>query len=365
VITDTGIVKAGIIDQVVESLKEAGFEVGIWDEVAVEPTEESIEAGYKAIKDFDPDIFIGVGGGSSLDTAKMIAGLMTNPKKFVEYFDPKTGVGCYENPPKPILAVPTTAGTGSETTWYAVVSLKGVPGKVGFVDAKLIPPIAVVDPGLTVGLPPKITANTGIDALTHLFEGYLSIATNPFNEALAFEAARIIPIYLRKATYHGNDLIARFQMMLQATLGGIAINYGYVNEGHIFGHMLGWKYHIPHGVAQGLALPYCCLEYNIPVFPKEIANLAKCWGLEVDGLTEREAAYKLIHACVKLLKDLGMPWKLSQVPGAKKEDLPELAKFLTQTPYFISLFKICCKRVSTEAECLALLERMYDGVFLE
>ena len=154
-------------------------------------------------------------------------------------------------------------------------------------------------------------------------------------------------------------------MMMQATLGGIALSHGSANEGHVFGHMIGWKYHIPHGIAEGITLPYCSLEHNIPVFSREIANLAKAWGLDISGLTEREAAYKLIHACVKLLKDLGMPWKLSQISGAKREDLSEMAKLLVETPFFKTMFNIACKRRISEKECLAILERMYDGVFLE
>lgn len=359
IITDFFINQAGLVDPARESLERAGFDVEIWDGVRGEPTEELLEKTYEEVRGFDADVFVGIGGGSSLDTAKIVAGMMTNPGPLSDHFPKETGVGRFRQEPKPMVTVPTTAGTGAENTWFAVLALRGVPGKVGFVDPKLIPPRAVVDPGLTLGLPPRLTASTGLDALTHLIEGYLGRQTNPYTESLALEAVRVIPQYLRRAHQDGGDREARFYMMLQASLGGLAINFSGVNEGHVMGHMIGGRYHIPHGMAQGITLPYS-IAYNIPHFPQEISRLARAWG--ADALGPEEAGRYLVEECVTLLKELGMPWKLSQVEGTARSHLVEIAHEIVTTPYFVSTANACCRSELTEEVSVALLENMYDGV---
>ncbi|MFP4546235.1 MAG: iron-containing alcohol dehydrogenase, partial [Methanomassiliicoccales archaeon] len=360
VITDKGVAYAGLLDQVVDPLQEYGFQVEVWDQASGEPDQKTIEGGYREVREHGPDLVVGLGGGSSIDLAKFISGMLTNPGPFEENFSEKTGVGQFKKPPTPLLAVPTTSGTGAENTWLAICSLTGVEGKVGFADPKLIPRKAVVDPGLTVGLPPGLTARTGVDALTHLFEGYLTINCNPFLEALAIQGARTVPEYLPRAVEDGNDQEARFHMMLQANMGGLSLNYGGVNDGHLIGHMIGDRYHIPHGVAQGITLPYC-LNYNLQTFPREIANLARWWGLDVEGMSEQAAGERLVRACAQLLEDLGMPWRLADVEGASKEDIPEMAEALSSTPYFVTTAKSCCMRISKKEDYELLMERMFDG----
>ncbi len=362
IVTDSNLKEMGFVKPVIESLEDAGFEVNEWTGVSGEPHQDQLEEAYEDMEEFSPDVFIGLGGGSCIDTAKICAGMMTNPEPLASYFPEETGVGRFSRPPKPILAIPTTAGTGAENTWFAVTGLRDVPGKVGFVDSKLIPSRAIVDPELTIGLPPSLTAMTGMDALTHLIEGYLSKQSNPLNEALARGGVEKIPRYIRRAVEDGKDREARFHMMMQATLGGLAINYGGVNEGHIVGHMLGERYHIPHGVAQGITLPYC-LDYNLSEFPDQIALLAESWGLDTSGLDRREAGRELVGACVSLLQDLDMPWKLSQVEDAREEDLPAIAEAITTTPYFVSTAKSCCAQRVDKGRCLDLLKKMYVGDF--
>lgn len=361
IITDAALSRMGMVDDVLDSLKKAGMETEVWDKVEGEPTQSLIEECCREVRDFNADVFVGFGGGSSIDVAKIVAGLMTNPGRLHEYFMKDTGVGRFKNPIKPLLAIPTTAGTGAENTWLAVTGLEGVEGKVGFADPKIIPLRAIVDPGLTMSMPPRITASTGIDAFTHLIEPAINANNNPFTQALAMQGVRTIPVYLPRAYRDGGDREARFHMMMQATFGGLSLNYGGVNEGHLVGQMIGGRYHIPHGVAQGVALPYC-LGYNLDAFPEGIAQLARGWGLDVEGLDDREAGMALINACVDLLKTLNMPWKLSQIEGIKKEHLSEIAEAIASTPYFVTTAASCCWKISTKEDYLVLLERMYHGV---
>jgi alcohol dehydrogenase class IV len=364
VITDSKLMEMGMVEPVIEAMRAAGLETEVWAGVAGEPTQGLIEECRKDIKSYSPDVFVGFGGGSSIDVAKIVAGLMTNPKDLHEYFMKDLGVGRFENPSKPVLAVPTTAGTGAENTWLAITSLDDVEGKVGFADPKIIPPKALVDPGLTTALPPEITASTGIDALTHIIEPYLNANTNPFTEALALQAVRIVPAHLPRAFKDGNDREARFQMMMQATLGGLTLNYGGVSEGHLIGQMVGGRYHIPHGVSQGIAMPYC-LRYSLDTFPEGMANLAKWWGIDISGLEIREAGLELIKASVDLLKELGIPWNLRQIEGVRRDDLPEMARSIATTPYFVTTAASCCRKINTESDYLWILDRMYEGNFLD
>lgn len=364
VITDSKLMELGLLEPVLDALKAAGLDTQVWSGVVGEPTQELIEECRDEVDPFSPDVFIGFGGGSSIDVAKIVAGLMTNPEPLPDYFMKEIGVGRFKNPTKPVVAVPTTAGTGSENTWLAITALEGVEGKVGFVDPKIIPTRALVDPDLTLPLPPGMTAATGIDALTHLIEPYLNANTNPLIEALAIQAIRTVPVHLPQAFKDGGNREARFHMMLQATLGGLTLNYGGVNEGHLVGQMIGGRYHIPHGVSQGLAMPYS-LRHNLDLFPEGLANLARWWGIDVQDMSEREAGLELIKSSVELLKELNLPWSLRQLQGVSKSDLPEMARAIVSTPYFITTAASCCRKLNTEDDYLRILERMYEGEFLD
>ncbi len=285
IVTDKVIVKTGLVERVSKSLEQAGLSVQVFDEVEPEPKLEVAEKAAEFSRKSGCNLVIGVGGGSVLDMAKVASIAPTNPGKMADY----VGVGLIKQAGLPKILIPTTAGTGSEVTNIAVVSLAAEEIKSGIVGPQLMADVAIVDPEATLTMPPRLTASTGIDALTHAVEALMSVNSNPLTDALAYEAVKLVFRNLRKACYQGENLEARYGMSLAALLAGLAFGSAGVCGGHALAYAFAVKYNVPHGIACGLALPYI-MEYNLPVCEEKLARIAVLAGESVEWVSTREAA---------------------------------------------------------------------------
>jgi len=317
-ITDKNLEKTNLVGNVIQYLEEAGYSVEIFNEVEPEPKLEKSEEIGNIVKGRNFDLIVGFGGGSVLDTAKIASILATNPGKIEDYL----GFDLVKNSGLPKILIPTTAGTGSEITRVSVFT-KGNT-KVSVYSDYLFADVAIVDPLVTISLPPHLTASTGFDALSHAIEAYISLSGNILVDAISLKVIEIISKYLRKAYFNGNDIEARYHMSIAATMAGICITNAMVNLGHAMGLVLGAKYHLSHGVSCALALPYA-IEYNSIVLEEKIFNIAKALGEEINDSLE-EISIKVVNSIKKLMKDVGLPISLKEIKGASIEDIPELAQ---------------------------------------
>jgi alcohol dehydrogenase class IV len=282
----------------------------------IEVVEKSVE---KATKE-GIDLIVGFGGGSSLDIAKVTSILITNPGKIDGFF----GIDLVPNPGVPVVLVPTTAGTGSEVTPIAILSDTKAKLKKGIVSPTLFPEVAIVDPRLTVGLPPSVTAFTGMDALTHAIEAYYSINATDLSDLLAFRAMELLSKNIRMAFAHGENLTARSNMMEGSLLAGIAFANAGVGAVHAFAYPLGGEFHLAHGLTNTLMLPYL-MRYNILGCPDKFAQMARAFGEKVKGLSELDAAETAVKFVERLSDDIRVPRRLRDV-GIPEEAIPGLAE---------------------------------------
>jgi alcohol dehydrogenase class IV len=264
--------------------------------------------------------FIGIGGGSSIDAAKTGSLLATHKGYLKDY----AGVGKVPGPTLPVIAVPTTAGTGSEVTIFAVMSDPDHDEKFTISSPHIAPRVAVLDANCTVKLPPAMTAATGMDALTHAVEAIGSIIAQPATDALAIAAARLIFSSLSRAVHNGNSLKDRESMMQAAFLAGAAFNSTFLGLSHALASPLGGHFHIPHGLANAIVLPFV-MDYNIAVAVDQYAALGIGAGVSSPADHPRQAAQKLVDAVRMLQRDIGLPTRLSEA-GAKETVLPLVAK---------------------------------------
>lgn len=308
-ITDAGLVKAGLIAPVLHILEEAGVAVDVFDGVVADPPEEVILAAVAQARRFDARAVIGFGGGSSIDVAKLVALLVAGGEALPEIY----GGGLAKGPRLPLLAVPTTAGTGSEVTPISIVTT-GAHEKKGVVSPLIIPDIALLDPDLTVNLPPPVTAATGIDAMVHAIEAYTSASANnnPVSQALARDALRLLGRNIERAVHRGSDGEARAAMLLGSMLAGQAFANSPVAAVHALAYPIGGHFGVPHGLSNALVLPHV-LRFNAPACEAAYAELAPYAFPELEGRATAEAFVEALAAlCVKVnlpprLRDLNIP----------------------------------------------------------
>jgi len=356
IVTDRGVAKAGLADKVEGPMLEEGLKVDVWDRVEPEPSIGCVEELLEYVKGGNFDLLIGVGGGSSMDVAKAAAVLLKNPGEPEEYF--AGGEREFTNPGVPCIAIPTTAGTGAEITWDAVI--KDRTGMKAFFEHQYVrPTLAIVDPIMSSGMPPRLTAASGIDALSHAVESALTRITNPITMALALQAIRLISANLRVAVHHGSNLEARYNMALATLAEAFSETNAGDIEAHAIGHLIGSVYGIPHGVACGLVLPYA-MEFNIVVSADRLKLIADAMGEDVRGLTDREAAYRGIHAVRQLIEDVDLPTTLKEV-GVKREDIPKLAEDMITIPWIKVFFDYFTIREMTKEAGIELLENIWEG----
>ena len=298
-ITDQGVWNTGLVDKPKQLLEEAGVKVEVIHNTPPEPSTDHVDAVFQAAKQYDCQAVIGIGGGSSMDVAKITAVLLTNSRSLRELL----GGARVEKRGVPTLMIPTTAGTGAEATQNAIFLVPEEESKVGIVSSKMVPDWAILDPVLTVGLPPAITAATGMDALCHAIECYISKKANPLSDTYALRAVGLIFRSLRTAYRDGGNLDARHDMLLAALFGGMCIASSSTTAVHALAYPLGGKYHIPHGLSNAVLLPHV-MEFNLDATVERFRDIAQAMGVEVAGLPAREAAQTMIANLYALVDDL-------------------------------------------------------------
>ena len=301
IITDEGVWKTGLVDKPCELLTEAGVRVEVIHNTPPEPATHHVEQVLALARQQECQAVIGIGGGSSMDVAKITAVLLANTQSLTELLRG----GKIEKRGVPTLMIPTTAGTGAEATQNAIFLVPEEESKVGIVSPKLVPDWAILDPALTVGLPPAITASTGMDALCHAIECYISKKANPLSDTYALQAIRLISRSLRRAYQNGKDLDARHDMLLAALFGGMSIASSSTTAVHALAYPLGGKYHMPHGLSNAILLPYV-MEFNRDACTEKFRDIAEAMGLPVSGMSVADAADRLIKSLFALTRDLQM-----------------------------------------------------------
>ena len=324
IVTDGGLFQLGMADPILESCKAEGMDCVIYHDVVPNPTIQNIEDGLKIYKENNCDAIVALGGGSSMDCAKGIAARVACPKKSVPQLKGLVKIMLSGKGKKmpPLVAIPTTSGPGSEATVAAVISNPEKHEKYPINDPYLIPRYVVMDPELTIGLPPHITSTTGVDALTHAVEGYIGSENTKQTKKDSIEAVQLINKYLKKAYDDGKDLEARNKMQEAAFLAGRAFTRSYVGYVHAVAHSLGGFYGVPHGLANAVILPYVLDAYGKSAY-KKLAELADC--IDIKGDTIEEKAKAFIQWIRDLNASMNIPDKIKAKDGStliKEEDLP-------------------------------------------
>jgi alcohol dehydrogenase class IV len=319
IVTDSIISKLGLLDDLTRALTAGGAEYVVFDAITPDAPIPLIEEGIDFYLEHGCDAIVAFGGGSSMDASKAIAAAVSNPGKTLREL-----AGYFKGlqTPVKIYAVPTTAGTGSEVTVAAVISDPERQAKLVIVDTRLVPKMAALDPCLMTGLPPHITAATGIDALTHAIESFVGQWANPYTDDMALSAVGLIFDNLRVAYSDGKNLEARERMALAATYAGLAFTRANVGYVHAIAHQFGGKYHTPHGLANAIMLPHV-LKYSLPAITDRLALLAVRAKLGRANESDDVLAQKFLDAVEQLNLDLGIPAFLAAL---KESDIPKLAE---------------------------------------
>jgi alcohol dehydrogenase len=302
IVSDQNIQKVGYVAQAVEAIKACGAESVVFDQVNSEPTDTVIGEGLRAFKDGKCDLVVGLGGGSPIDAAKAIAAMANNPAKISEFM----GLNKIAKPAAPIIAVPTTAGTGSEVTRFTIITDTSKDVKMLIVSDYIMPQAAIVDPLLTPTMPDWVSSSTAVDALTHAIESYISRKAQPLTEALALEAIRLIGAYLRRAWANPEVLEAKHNVMLGATVAGMAFSNSSVAMVHGMSRPIGANFHVPHGQSNAILLPLV-MEFSCVAAPEKFADIAEALGVDTDGLSPMEAAMEGIAEVQSLCEDVQIP----------------------------------------------------------
>jgi alcohol dehydrogenase len=319
--TDKGITKAGLTERIVSLIKkDAGLDSVVFDETIPNPTDVNVHDALKVFKDNDCDMIISLGGGSSHDCAKGVGIVATNGGHIRDF----EGIDKSTMAMPPFIAVNTTAGTASEMTRFCIITDTSRKVKMAIVDWRVTPNVAINDPLLMAGMPPGLTAATGMDALTHSIEAYVSTIATPVTDACALMSIQLISKYLRAAVANGGDMEARDKMAYAEYLAGMAFNNASLGHVHAMAHQLGGFYDLPHGVCNAILLPHV-QRFNMIAKMSRFKDIAVAMGENVEGLSERAAAEKALEAIKILSTDVGIPSGLAQL-GVKEGDLRIMAE---------------------------------------
>ncbi|MEK6645924.1 MAG: iron-containing alcohol dehydrogenase [Candidatus Firestonebacteria bacterium] len=313
--------KSGILSEIKKNLEENKISVSIFSEVESDPSIQTVDAATKIAKKENCDCIIGLGGGSSLDVAKAVSVMVKNNGSVREYLEKKE----IEIAGLPFIAIPTTAGTGTEVTKNSVITNKEKNIKISLRSFYMIPSVAILDASLTVSLPADITASTGMDALTHAIEAYLSKSANQITDILAEKAISLIAKNLRIAVKSPDDKNARENMLLASLTAGMAFANAGLGAVHALAHPLGARFHIPHGVVNALLLPYV-MEFNMSERIDKFIKIAELFDeSDIEVLSEKEKAQKAVVSIHKLVQDINLPQNLNKFNVAK-EDIPAIVE---------------------------------------
>jgi alcohol dehydrogenase class IV len=301
IITDQGVWNAGLVKKPQQLLEAAGFQIEVINTTPPEPEAEHVNTILNSVNSLNCEMVIGIGGGSSMDVAKLIAVLLTNDIPLRDLLNkvPIRQRGL------PTLMVPTTAGTGAEVTPNAIVLVPEEELKIGIVSSKLMPDCVILDPWMTVKLPAAITASTGMDALTHAIECYTSKKANPFSDTFAIKAITLISRSIRRAFRNGEDIDARHDMLLGAMLGGMSIATSSTTAVHALAYPLGGKYRIPHGLSNAILLPHV-MKFNQDAAAEKFRDIAAAMGIPVGALSTSQAADAMIESLYTLISNLNI-----------------------------------------------------------
>jgi alcohol dehydrogenase len=320
IVTDAGMEKMGVADQIKEIIEAAGLKVSIFAGAQPNPTDINVHDGLAVFKENKCDLIVSLGGGSSHDCAKGIGIVAGNGGHIRDY----EGVNKSKKAMKPLIAINTTAGTASEMTRFCIITNTETHVKMAIVDWRCTPTISINDPVMMMGMPPALTAATGMDALTHSVEAYMSTIATPVTDAAALMTIKLIGENLRQAVANGQNFEARNNMAYAQFLAGMAFNNASLGFVHGMAHQLGGLYDLPHGVCNAILLPHV-QRFNLNANPKRLADIAVALGENIDGLSIRDSAEKGLNAIVQLSKDIGIPSGLTEL-GAKEEDFQLMAE---------------------------------------
>jgi len=318
IVTDEVLVSIGLLDSITNRLTEAGVKFVIYDKILPDPTYTQAEDGLKILRKNNCDAVLAIGGGSPIDASKAIAALATNNKPIKKM----AGLFKLRRAPLPFFAIPTTAGTGSEVTIVSVLSDPITHQKTPIIDPKLVPMMAALDGKLMRGLPPAVTAATGMDALTHAIESYISVNATADTEAYSIAATKLIMQNLGTAVKDGNNIEARQNMAMASYYAGLAFTKASVGYVHAIAHNFGALYQTPHGLANSIVLPHV-LDYSKDQITDRLADLAIAAGLKKGSESKQQLANKFIKQIRTMLSDFNIP---SQLDALKQEDIPKIAK---------------------------------------
>lgn len=349
IVTDYIIQQTGMLHNIQEILE--GLTCGVFLDVKPEPEFYVVEECRKAFQKGRHDGLIAIGGGSAIDTAKAVSGYAHYTGALADLVgtDHVKQKGC------PLIVIPTTAGTGSEVTNISILSDKEEQVKKGIVSDYLLPDVAIVSPEMTVTMPPHVTAASGIDALVHAIEAYISVNASPITDSLAIGAMRMIGVNLPKAYANPRDMKAREQMATASLMAGMAFGNAGVGAVHALAYPLGGRFHIPHGVSNALLLPYV-MEWNKIACLERFRDVAAALGEKVDEATDNEAAEKAIAAMSRLCKAVRIPDGLQEL-GIKETDLEDMAEDASKIDRLLKNNP----RMFTKADILAIYEAAHQG----
>ncbi len=322
IVTDNGLYNLGMHAPILQSCEEAGMKGCVYHDVVPNPTIQNIEEGLQMFHENNCDVIVALGGGSAMDCAKGIGARIARPNKSIPQM--KGVLKILKKFPAPLVAIPTTSGTGSEATLAAVISNPETHEKYPISDTVLIPKYVVMDPELTIGLPPHITSTTGMDALTHAVEAYIGGENTPSTKKDAVEAVQLIHKYLKVAYDDGKNLEARNQMQYAAYIAGRAFTRAYIGYVHAVAHTLGGEYGVPHGLANAVILPYVLKAYGKSAH-KKLAKLAD--AISLGGETKQEKANNFIAWIEQLNEYMNIPTKIVARDGSpliEEERLPRM-----------------------------------------
>jgi alcohol dehydrogenase class IV len=351
VITDSGVAKAGLLTKVTRLFEEEDLAYETWEQAEPEPSVDSAQAAVDKVRGGAFDVLVGVGGGSALDITKTAAIIAKQEGQVRQYL----GV-TLPKPEIPFILIPTTAGTGSEVSNAAVLAVPEEDFKYVVYSPQMYPEAAIVDPLMSSTMPPALTARTGIDALTHAIEAYVSLDRSPFTDIFAEKAMKLIGQHLRAAYTDGTNMTARYGMAEASLLAGIAFG----NAGTVLGHALGYAHahvhHLPHGVSVAVTEPYV-LQYNAGTEVERHTRIAELLGDDVSRLPRNEDTLRAAIAFRRLLKDLDMPSSLNEV-GVTRDQLPSIADRVFRSRAHVRRNP----RSVNKEEMIGLLERAFEGV---
>jgi len=349
IVTDEVIEKTGLLEKVTDPLEKGSFEISIY-KTEPEPKVEIAENIVETVRRGMFDLIVGVGGGSCMDMAKIASIISTNPGNVEQYI----GINLVKKPGLPKILIPTTAGTGSEVTPNAILAIPDM-GKVGIVTEYNVADVAIVDPQMTMTMPSRLTATTGLDALSHAIESYISVKSNPLTDALALEAIRLISTNLYSAFVDGKDIDARSLMSMAALLAGITISVAGTCAGHAAAYAFAVKYKLSHGLSCAISLPYI-IKYNAVACLPKIINVAHAMDEKISNPTLEEATEKVVCSIINMMKKLKVPYRLKDV-NVPIEDIPNLAKIMVKNIRLLinNPIKI------TEEDALKIFKDMWEG----